>query len=111
MLIDQDTDVPGVFVDFFSRPAWTPSGLAVLALKTGASVVLALDVRLENDKHTPILAGPIEMKRTDNLDRDVLDNTQAITELIEEHIRKYPSQWVWMHERWKTVSAPAGAEL
>jgi KDO2-lipid IV(A) lauroyltransferase len=102
MLIDQDTRVPGVFVDFFSRPAWTPSGLAVLALKTGASVVLALDVRLKDDRHKPVVTGPFDMINTGNFDEDVRRNTQLITAKIEEHIRKYPEQWVWMHQRWQT---------
>ena len=103
LLIDQDTAVPGVFVDFFSRPAWTPSGLAVLALKTGASVVVALDIRLEDETHKAVVTGPIKMIRSDNFDRDVLENTQMLTKIIENHIREYPSQWVWMHRRWKTV--------
>lgn len=104
MLIDQDTEVAGCFVDFFSRPAWTPSGLATLALRTGASVVIALDVRLDNDRHECVITGPLELTKTDDNDKDVLNNTQYITKLIENHIRKYPSQWVWMHKRWKTRS-------
>ncbi|MBN1621160.1 MAG: lysophospholipid acyltransferase family protein [Endomicrobiales bacterium] len=102
VLIDQDTDVPGVFVNFFSRPAWTPSGLVTLAIRTGASVVLALDIRLPDDKHKSIISGPVELVRTGNEENDIVTNTQNITGLIEDHIRKYTSQWVWMHNRWKT---------
>ena len=105
MLIDQDTQVPGVFVNFFSRQAWTPSGLASIALKTDAQVVLALDTRLPDDSHKAIITGPIELVRTGDHEKDVLENTGMITKLIEEHIRAYPGQWVWMHERWKTQKA------
>jgi len=42
------------------------------------------------------------MIKTGDHDRDVLENTAAITKIIENHIRRNPSQWVWMHERWKT---------
>ena len=101
MLIDQDTAVPGVFVNFFNRLAYTPSGLVTIAIKTNASILLALDERLENDRHKIILS-PIELKLTDNFDADVLYNTAYITQLIENHITRLPSQWVWMHERWKT---------
>jgi Kdo2-lipid IVA lauroyltransferase/acyltransferase len=107
MLIDQDTAVPGVFVDFFGRKAWTPSGLATLALRTGASVVLALDVRMPGDVHRVVLKGPLTLTNTGNIEADVHANTAMITALIEEHIRKYPSQWVWMHERWKTQQPAA----
>lgn len=102
MLIDQDTVVPGVFADFFGRPAWTPSGLATLALRTGAPVVLCLDARMPDDTHRVICEGPVVMKKTGDNEADIKDNTQAITSMIEKHIRQYPDQWVWMHKRWKT---------
>lgn len=102
LIIDQDTMVQGVFVNYFGRPAWTPSGLASLAIKTEAAVVTALGVRLDNDNHKVVLSDPIEVEKTDNLDNDILNFTQKITSMIENHVRQYPSQWVWMHERWKT---------
>jgi KDO2-lipid IV(A) lauroyltransferase len=111
MLIDQDTDVPGVFVDFFGRPAWTPSGLAALALRTNAAVVLALDCRLPDDHHEVVVKGPIELIRTGNKDNDILENTRRISLMIEEHIRAYPDQWVWFHERWKTQPPVAATEV
>jgi KDO2-lipid IV(A) lauroyltransferase len=107
LLIDQDTEVPGVFVDFFGRPAWTPAAVAVLALKTGAPVIVALDVRLPDGKHKVVINGPLETVRTGNYDADVLENTKIVTKIIEGHIRKYPDQWVWMHERWKTKQQTA----
>ena len=102
ILIDQDTSVPGVFVDFFGHPAWTPSGLTTLALKTGAVVVLALDIRRPDDTHTVCISGPIEMTKSDDHEKDIIENTQRITKHIEDHVRAHPEQWVWMHERWKT---------
>ena len=97
-----DDCIPGVFADFFSRPAWTPSGLAAIALKTGAAVIVALDTRLPDDTHEVSITGPLELSVSGDKDRDVRENTQMITGLIEDHIRRNPSQWVWMHERWKT---------
>jgi KDO2-lipid IV(A) lauroyltransferase len=44
----------------------------------------------------------IPMRVSDNEKDDVLYNTQILTNFIEDTIRKYPDQWVWMHERWKT---------
>jgi KDO2-lipid IV(A) lauroyltransferase len=103
LLIDQDTDVPGVFIEFFGRKAWTPSGLATLAFRTGAAVVLALDARMPDDTHEVFITGPIQMRKSGlGPEQDLVFNTQVITSLIEDHIRKYPAQWVWMHKRWKT---------
>ena len=102
LLIDQDTKVQTVFVDFFGLPAATPIGATVLALKTGAAVVPTY-IHLGNDglQHMHILP-EIPLRTTGNEQDDIKFNTQVLTNFIEEQIRKYPDQWVWMHERWKT---------
>lgn len=102
LLIDQDTKVKTVFVDFFGMPAATPVGAAVLALKTGAAVVPTY-IHLGDDglQHMHILP-EIPLRVTGDEESDVVYNTQQFTRFIEEQVRKYPEQWVWMHERWKT---------
>ncbi|MDR0822915.1 MAG: lysophospholipid acyltransferase family protein [Endomicrobium sp.] len=102
MLIDQDTDVAGVFVDFFGKPAWTPSGLAVLALKRGAPVLVGVDKRVGKYCHNTVIKGPIEIDSSGNFDKDVISLTQKASLVLEEHIKQSPDQWVWFHERWKT---------
>jgi Kdo2-lipid IVA lauroyltransferase/acyltransferase len=103
LLIDQDTKVKTVFVDFFGKPAATPVGATVLAMKTGAAIVPTY-VHLGDDgmQHMHILP-EIPMTKTGNEDGDIISNTQTLTKFIEDVIRKYPEQWVWMHERWKTT--------
>ncbi len=101
LLIDQDTDVDGVFVPFFGRPAYTPTGAAALALRTGAAVVCGFLVRDGSRRHRMVLDGPITLRRTGDHERDVLENTALLTARIERHIRTYPEQWVWFHRRWK----------
>jgi KDO2-lipid IV(A) lauroyltransferase len=102
MLIDQDVDVSGVFVDFFGQKAWTPSGLAVLALKTGADVYVVFDQRIDDYRHKTAVNGPININKTGNFEKDIESLTQEVTSILEEHIKKYPEQWVWFHDRWKT---------
>lgn len=104
LLIDQDTKVKTVFVDFFGLPAATPVGATILALKTGAAVIPTY-IYLGEDglQHMHILP-EIPMTITGVEEADVRFNTQVLTNFIEEQIRKYPDQWVWMHERWKTKS-------
>ncbi|MDR2426701.1 MAG: lysophospholipid acyltransferase family protein [Endomicrobium sp.] len=102
MLIDQDTSVPGVFVNFFDRPAWTPSGLAVLALKTGAEVLVGIDQRIDKYGHKTVVSGPLTIETCGDFDKDVINLTQKASLVLEEHIKRYPEQWVWFHERWKT---------
>jgi KDO2-lipid IV(A) lauroyltransferase len=102
LLIDQDTKVKSTFVNFFGRPASTPIGAALLAMKTGAAVMPAFS-HLDEDgmQHIEILP-EIPIRITGNEEDDIQFNTQVFTGFIEERIRKYPTQWVWMHERWKT---------
>ena len=102
LLIDQDTKVKTRFVNFFGMPAATPVGATVLAMKTGASVVPTY-VHLGDDgmQHMHILP-EIPMKLTGDDEVDMVYNTQVLTNFLEEAIRKHPTQWVWMHERWKT---------
>ena len=99
---DQDMDsVSGVFVDFFGQSAWTPSGAAVLNLLTGAYIVPCFIVRRAFG-HEVLIENPIEVTKTDDKKKDILENTQRYTRTIEDCIRKYPEHWVWFHDRWKT---------
>jgi len=102
LLIDQDTKVKTVFVDFFGMQAATPVGATILALKTGAAVVPTYIYMGDDELQHMHLLPAIPMRVTDNEDDDVRYNTQILTNFIEEKIREHPEQWVWMHERWKT---------
>jgi KDO2-lipid IV(A) lauroyltransferase len=103
MLIDQDTNVKGVFVDFYGRPAYTPIGAAMLALDTDATVLTSFYVRTTGNKFKLICSEPIEIIRTGDRKEEVQLNTELYQKAIEEQIKRYPTQWVWMHERWKTT--------
>jgi KDO2-lipid IV(A) lauroyltransferase len=102
-LIDQNVaSKEGVFVEFFGRLACTSPILALLALKTSAPVVPAFALRMPEGKYRVVVEPPVEIERTGNLDRDVVEATQKFTTIIEQYVRRYPDQWLWMHRRWKT---------
>jgi len=103
ILIDQDTKVKSRFVDFFGKPAATPVGAAILAIKTGCAVVPTYVYLDETDwkQHMYILP-EIPTIVTGDDEHDMVENTKVYNRFIEETIRKHPTQWVWMHERWKT---------
>src|SRR5690606_20567230 len=93
LLIDQDTKVKTVFVDFFGMQAATPVGATVLALKTGAAVVPTYIYMGDDELQHMHLLPAIPMRVTDNDDDDVRYNTQILTNFIEENIREHPEQW------------------
>ncbi|NDV47059.1 hypothetical protein D0T49_08370 [Paludibacter sp. 221] len=103
LMIDQDTKVKGVFVDFMGRPAYTPLGASRLALETGALIVPMVMTRKEDDNYRFIIYPELPVIHTGNLKADLLENTQRQTTVMEEMVRAYPTQWVWMHRRWKTT--------
>jgi Kdo2-lipid IVA lauroyltransferase/acyltransferase len=103
ILADQNT-MPGegVFVDFFGTPACTTTGIARVALHTDAAVVPGYAFWDENlRKYRLRFEPPVELVRTGDGERDIVENTQRFAKVIEEIVRKYPEQWVWIHARWK----------
>lgn len=103
MLIDQDTSVKGVFVDFYGLPAYTPIGAAMLALDTDATSFVASYVRTTGNNFKFIFGEPMEVIRTGDRKEELQINTERFHQAAEEHIKTFPTQWVWMHERWKTT--------
>lgn len=109
ILMDQNTlDGDGnVFVDFFGLPASTTAGLARIALRTGAAVVPGFVIWDEGlGKYRLRFDPAVELVRTGEAERDVVENTARFNKIIEDYIRRYPDQWLWIHRRWAT--RPAG---
>jgi Kdo2-lipid IVA lauroyltransferase/acyltransferase len=108
ILMDTNMTPPqGVFVDFFGIPACTASGLARIALRTDAAVVPGFtiwdrELRKYRLRFDPALA----LIRTGHEEADIVANTALFTKVIEQYVRRYPDQWLWVHRRWKT--RPAG---
>jgi KDO2-lipid IV(A) lauroyltransferase len=93
----------GVFVDFLAIPACTTAGLARFALHTDAAVVpgfLHWDAALR--KYRLCFEPAVELTRSGNDATDIRENTQRFTRAIENYVRRYPDQWLWVHKRWKT---------
>jgi Kdo2-lipid IVA lauroyltransferase/acyltransferase len=104
ILMDTNMTPPqGIFVDFFGIPACTASGLARIALRTDAAVVPTFTIwDAELGKYRLRFDPAVELERTGNLEADIKANTQKFTSIIEDYVRKYPEQWLWVHRRWKT---------
>jgi KDO2-lipid IV(A) lauroyltransferase len=102
IVADVDTAVNGVFVDFFGRHAYTPYSPVAIALKTGASILPTFIIRQPDGSHHAIIEPPLALKRTHAKEKDLVVNTQTFTKIIESYIRRYPTQWIWMHRRWNT---------
>jgi len=104
ILFDQNTTSDeGIFVEFFGVPAATTPAIATFALRTGAAVLPGFLIWEEKTgKHRLRFDPPVELIETGNLEQDVAQNTRAFNQILENYIRKYPDQWLWIHRRWKT---------
>jgi KDO2-lipid IV(A) lauroyltransferase len=53
--------------------------------------------------HTLVVDGPFYVGKTDDKREDIRRTTQKINDAIECHVKKYPEEWFWLHDRWKSV--------
>jgi KDO2-lipid IV(A) lauroyltransferase len=103
ILMDTNVTPPqGVFVDFFGIPACTAGGLARIALRTDAAVIPGFTIWDKSlGKYRLRFDPAVDLIRTGNLESDIQANTQKFTKIIEDYVRQYPDQWLWVHRRWK----------
>ena len=108
ILVDLNTlDREAIFVDFFGRPASTTFIVAKLALRTGAELLpVFAPWDAARKRFRLIVDEPLRIERTGDEDEDVRRLTQQYTRVVENYVRRYPDQWLWIHRRWKT--RPAG---
>ena len=104
ILMDTNMTPPeGIFVNFFGIPACTASGLARIALRTEAAVVPGFTLWDPVLRKYRLRFDPaVQLIRTGNNEQDIQANTQLFTKVIEDFVRRYPDQWLWVHRRWKT---------
>jgi KDO2-lipid IV(A) lauroyltransferase len=104
LLPDLNTlDDEAIFVDFFGVPAATTFVVAKLAVRTNTPLVpFFAPWSEEKGKYLLIVEPPIPAECTGDEEADVRRVTTEVTRRVENQIRQYPGQWLWIHRRWKT---------
>lgn len=103
ILMDQNMmAAEGVFVEFFGRAASTTTSPARVARKTGAPLVLGLVIWNSKLRKYRLRFDEVEWIPHEDPEEEIALNTAHFTKLLEQYIRRYPEQWLWMHRRWKT---------
>lgn len=102
LLIDQDSGKGGVFVEFFGRLASTAPGAAALSRLNGSPIVPLFITYNGDGTHTAVIHPRVDVNKTEDRDYDILVTTRYLTSIVENHIRKHPKEWFWLHNRWKT---------
>ncbi|HEV7839515.1 MAG TPA: lysophospholipid acyltransferase family protein [Gemmatimonadaceae bacterium] len=98
------------FVPFFGRPAKTPRGAAVFALRFDVPVLFIVALRKPNGRYR-LIVERIEAEDTGNRDKDVDTIVARFTERLEKWVRVVPEQYFWQHRRWKRQPPDTPPEL
>ncbi|HEV8255036.1 MAG TPA: tetraacyldisaccharide 4'-kinase [Vicinamibacteria bacterium] len=114
ILIDQNVqEKDGIFVEFFGRPAATTTVAAAVAVKTRCALVPCHTELRRDGRYRVVYDPPLLPRPAAERGAEILRLTQELTRAIEGWVRETPSQWLWVHRRWKTrpPAAVPGAEL
>lgn len=104
LIMDQDTNRhDGVIVKFFGEPTNFMPGAASMSRFKDIPIFPAFMHRTEDRRHKLIIYPPIRVEKTRDKREDLRRTTQELATLIERHVKEYPEQWFWLHDRWKSM--------
>lgn len=102
-VLDQFTGPPiGVRTQFLGRETGTSFGLALVAERTQATVIPMYHRFLDNGLSEVHIEKEVPFEIKESRKQTMIHMTQVYTDKLEEIVRKYPQQWMWVHRRWKT---------
>ena len=108
LISDQDPSLrDGVIIDFFGQPTNAFTGAAAIARRCGVPIFPVFIHRESNGHHTVTVEQGIMVEKTDDRAADVRRVTQTVSMHIENWIRRYPEEWFWLHDRWKSLREKA----
>lgn len=101
VLLDQHI-IPreAVLVDFFDSKAWTTPIIAQIAMKQGIPILPVYVYRTEDFRYQ-VVVEPIILLDNEPGQEAVIRNTALLTANIEQAVRRHPTQWFWVHRRWR----------
>lgn len=98
------------YVPFFGRPAKTPRGPAVFAIRSRLPTFFVAAVREPDGKYRCVVT-PVEIPHTADREADVDEVVARYTAVLESWVRRYPAQYFWHHRRWKRQPDGTPVEL
>ncbi len=102
ILGDQDAGKKSPMINLFGTPVSTPRGLAELSIAFKVPVVPAFIARTHGPYHTLTLGDPILGYAHADKEKATHDILTEFNAALERMVRRHPSQWLWMHKRWKS---------
>ena len=100
MLGDRDFSNHGIVTDFFGKKTMIPKGPAAFSVKTGAPIVPGFLLRMPDDTFELRFDKPVSYRATGDRETDEKEVTGLCVKVIEDYIRRYPSQWYMFRRFW-----------
>ena len=111
LVMDQDVGRhDGVIVNFFNRATNQVTGAASMSRFKSVPIFPAFMHRNVDGTHTLEIYPPLIVEKTSDKRADIQQMTQRLATLTEEHVRRYPEEWFWLHDRWKSMRVEFTAE-
>jgi KDO2-lipid IV(A) lauroyltransferase len=100
MLVDQYL-TNGVEVTFFGRKTTANPMLARLRRQVDCPIHGTRIIRLPNNRFRAELSEEVKPVFDASGQVDIQGTMQAVTNVVEDWVREYPEQWLWLHRRWR----------
>ena len=89
----------GALIDVLGRKAWASKAPAIIAKKCGASFLPSF-IHREEERFV-FTIHPAHRFSGDMSEEGLRVEAQALSRYVEDFIVAHPSQWYWLHRRWK----------
>ena len=101
ILMDQSVvSSEGVVADFLGKKDHIMKIPAIIARKTGAPVLPVFGRRV-GGRYLIEIGDEIELDKSDDYEQAVYNDTIRFSGYIENYIKNNPTEWLWIHRRWK----------
>jgi KDO2-lipid IV(A) lauroyltransferase len=102
LIVDGDQKKGGVPVMLMGQKIAMPPGPAILAQRTGATVLPMFIFRQKNNSQKIIIEPPVDMIDDEDQDKAVALLCRKFAAIIESNIKKHPLQWYWINTKHKS---------
>lgn len=102
LLIDERANESGIPVDFFAGKSRVTRGPVILSMRARAPILPLAIHRGNHGKHIIEICDPIDLKRGKDPKKDISSYARICSKAVESLIRKYPTEWVWMHDKFES---------
>jgi len=91
----------GVLVKFFGKPASMAAAAVRLALKYDTAIIPGFSWRQKGARLKLVFGQPFNIKKTKDSQKDIRDNLQELSRILEKNVSRHPQEYLWSHKIWK----------